>query len=126
MKKILVTLSAAALLFPCSSFAATWTVGAATGADSQKGVYLGDTSGELFRVSTNVVLSIDSETDNYAVTSGHLQGTRQYGTTSRFNEIFEGEKAKGAAPTVPTDKTTLDSSVFEDFPTTTKDTDSTT
>jgi hypothetical protein len=117
MKKILITLFAAALLFPGSSFAETWTVGNTDGADSEKGVYLGDESGELFRVSTNVVLKIDSDSDDYAVTSGHLQGTRQYGTTSRFNEIFEGKKEKGEEPDPPADNTTLDDTVFEDFPT---------
>jgi hypothetical protein len=117
MKKILITLFAAALLFPGSSFADKWIVGPVEGSNSEKGVYLGDESGELFRVSTNVVLKIDSEPADYAVTSGHLQGTRQYGTTSQFNEIFEGKKDKGEEPDPPADNTTLDDTVFEDFPT---------
>lgn len=120
MKKIFLIAFSLLFLLPFGSFAATYTVGNIDGAGSTEGVILspdGTIEGELIRVSTNVVLSIDSETDAYAVTSGHVQGQVQYGTTSDFNSIFEGTKDKAAGPTAPTDNETLDSTSFPEFPT---------
>jgi hypothetical protein len=119
MKKVLLFAFMLITSLPFGAFAATWTVGSLTDADSQEAVYLNDgtNNGELIRVSTNVVLDINSETDAYAVTSGHIQGQVQYGSTSEFNSIFEGVKAKGVGPTAPTDNETLDSTTFPEFPT---------
>jgi hypothetical protein len=115
MKKTLFAIITVGLLLPGSVFAATHTIGGDGDTDKQS-AYLGDQTGELFRVSTNVVLEINSTTADYAATSGHLQGTKQYGTTSRFNAIFEGAKTKGSEPTAPSSEVALDSSVFEEFP----------
>ncbi|AJF06052.1 hypothetical protein [Geoalkalibacter subterraneus] len=113
MKKTLFSIITLGLLLPGSVFAVTHTIG---GDGDKQSAYLGDKTGELFRVSTNVVLEINSTTADYAATSGHLQGTKQYGTTSRFNAIFEGAKDKGSGPTEPKSEVALDTSVFTEFP----------
>jgi len=116
MKKTLLAVITVGLLLPGNIFAETHTIGG-TADDAKQSAYLGDKSGELFRVSTNVVLEINSTTADYAVTSGHLQGTKQYGTTSRFNAIFEGDKTKGDNPTAPDSEVVLNATAFPDFPT---------
>lgn len=122
MKKTLLAVVVAGLFLPGSVFAAEHTIGG-SGEGAKQSAYLGDNTGELFRVSTNIVLHVNSTTADYAATSGHTQGTRQYGTTSRFNAIFEGAKVKGAEPEKPSSNVALNTATFKDFPTDTTDPD---
>mgnify|MGYP005627108753 CR=1 FL=1 len=97
MKKTLLAVITVGLLLPGNIFAETHTIGG-TADDAKQSAYLGDKSGELFRVSTNVVLEINSTTADYAVTSGHLQGTKQYGTCLLYTSPSPRDRTRSRMP----------------------------
>lgn len=99
-------------LAPISSFAEETIGGDAE--DAKTAVMIGT---EVFRPSNNVQIIVESSASDYAAVSGHLQGTVQYGTTSRQNAIFEGTKTAGnyTSITAPTSALNLDTSVFAKF-----------
>lgn len=51
---------------------------------------------ESFRLSSNVQLNVNASASEYAAVAGHLQGDKQYGTTSAENTIVDADKTKGA------------------------------
>lgn len=112
MKKIIV-FSCIGVLLSFNAFAAEKSIGAD---EASKSVLVGP---EVFRVSNNVQINVNSTSAAYAAISGHLQGTRQYGTTSLNNALFEGEKTAGGWTDFqkPGDATTLPTDVFKDFKT---------
>lgn len=103
MKK---TILIAALLvgMTSSAFAAT------TFSNAPGGTLSGTTiNGVVFNPSSNVTLIAESDLAHYTAISGHLNGDKQFTSTSSEPDIIPGTKAKGTAvaeadmPALPTD-----------------------
>jgi hypothetical protein len=106
MKKIMAVFAVGFLLgFPLAAMSATTFTGNAepTGEDVT-GII------NQFRTSTNVTLIALGTTSTYAAVAGHLNGTREFGSSSGDSKLYWQSKEVGAVTqTAPTES---DSSAF--------------
>lgn len=106
MKKTSFFIAAALLSLPALSFAGA---GAATGTDYVStagagitGTKTGGTAQTMGQLSSNVILDCKFSTSTFSSNTKHLNGTKEYGTSSGSTKIFNKELAAGtAAPSAP-------------------------
>lgn len=106
MKKTSFFIAAALLALPALSFAGA---GAATGTDyvsvagaTITGTKTGGSAQPMGQLSSNVTLYCKFSTATFSATTKHLNGTKEFGTSSGSTKIYSKELAAGtAAPSAP-------------------------
>jgi hypothetical protein len=106
MKKISFIIAAALLSIPALSFAGA---GAASGTDyvsaagaAITGTKTGGSNQPMGQLSSNVILDCKFSTSTFSATTKHLNGSKEYGSSSGSTKIYSKELAPGtAAPSTP-------------------------
>jgi hypothetical protein len=106
MKKTSLLIATALLALPTLSFAGD---GAATGTDylsapgaAISGTKTGGTAQQMGQLSSNVTLDCKFDRTTFSANTKHLNGTKEFGSSSASTKIFTKDLAAGtAAPSVP-------------------------
>lgn len=101
MKKLSIFIVAAIMSLPTLSFAFVSAPGAAV-----TGTKTGGIAQPLGTLSSNVTMAVLWDLSTFSATTKHLNGTKQYGSSSGSTKIYNKDLATGtAAPTTPDDST---------------------
>lgn len=106
MKKTSCLVAATILLLPALSFAGAGAAGgteyvSAAGA-AITGTKTGGANQPMGQLSTNVILACKFSISTFSASAKHLNGSKEYGSSSGSTKIYSKELAAGtAAPTTP-------------------------